>query len=174
MLWQCLWCSRQAVRSVSSVQTFLPHKNFAKSARCLDRQRLGKQRVEVLQMLRAIAGIKKGWRNHSATRMWRGHERSLARYGVAICDEWISRGYRDTCRAKIIRLGRRFRETGDPSWLGGRKFHASHRASLLKKNRKHYKQFGWKEKPGIDYVWPVPKSIEGVRQCLQKRPRLRR
>ena len=31
------------------MQTFLPYSNFKKSAKCLDRQRLGKQRVEALK-----------------------------------------------------------------------------------------------------------------------------
>jgi hypothetical protein len=35
------------------VQTFLPYADFAESARVLDRARLGKQRVEALQVLRA-------------------------------------------------------------------------------------------------------------------------
>lgn len=48
------------------MQTFLPYPSFAESARVLDRQRLGKQRVEVLQLLRALTGQTKGWANHPA------------------------------------------------------------------------------------------------------------
>jgi hypothetical protein len=65
------------------VQTFLPLPDFAESAAVLDRQRLGKQRVEVLQLLGALTGQRPGWVNHPAARMWRGHERALARYGLA-------------------------------------------------------------------------------------------
>jgi hypothetical protein len=36
------------------MQTFLPYPDFAESARCLDRQRLGKQIVEVVQILQAL------------------------------------------------------------------------------------------------------------------------
>lgn len=54
----------------SEVQTFLPYPDFAQSAQCLDRQRLGKQRVEVLQLLKALKGESKGWKNHPAAKMW--------------------------------------------------------------------------------------------------------
>ena len=38
------------------MQTFLPYPDFKKSASCLDYKRLGKQRVEGLQILNAIQG----------------------------------------------------------------------------------------------------------------------
>jgi hypothetical protein len=37
-----------------SVQTFLPYPDFERTAEVLDDRRLGKQRVEVLQILNAI------------------------------------------------------------------------------------------------------------------------
>jgi len=43
------------------MQTFLPYQNFTKSAQCLDRQRLGKQRVEAWQILQAITNPSYGW-----------------------------------------------------------------------------------------------------------------
>jgi Pyrimidine dimer DNA glycosylase len=36
------------------VQTFLPYPDFARTAAVLDDRRLGKQRVEVLQILNAM------------------------------------------------------------------------------------------------------------------------
>jgi hypothetical protein len=36
------------------MQTFLPYKSFKDSARCLDNKRLGKQRVEALQLLKTL------------------------------------------------------------------------------------------------------------------------
>ncbi len=36
------------------MQTFLPYPDFARSAAVLDPARLGKQRVETLQILRAL------------------------------------------------------------------------------------------------------------------------
>src|SRR4051812_49794255 len=54
------------------MQTFLPVADFADSARLLDSPRLGKQRVETLQILRAIELPDYGWANHPAVLMWRG------------------------------------------------------------------------------------------------------
>jgi hypothetical protein len=78
------------------LQTFLPYPDFIESAACLDRQRLGKQRIEAYQILRSILGETKGWRNHPVTRMWEDHPRALATYGYVICQGWRDRGYQDT------------------------------------------------------------------------------
>src|SRR4051794_10899397 len=57
----------------SVVQTFLPYADFDASAAVLDDRRLGKQRVETMQVLRALVFPSyRGWKNHPATRMWRG------------------------------------------------------------------------------------------------------
>jgi predicted RNase H-like HicB family nuclease len=67
------------------MQTFLPYLDFAECARVLDDRRLGKQRVEVLQIARAITVPGYGWRHHPAVRMWRGYEEALGglRHGSA-------------------------------------------------------------------------------------------
>lgn len=134
------------------MQTFVPYPDFSESARVLDRQRLGKQRVETLQLLKALAGETKGWVNHPAAQMWRGHENALVHYGIAVCDEWTARGYKDSCREKIAAYG-----CGAPlvmpSWWGREDVHASHRSNLLRKDAKHYGQFGWNEPDNMEYVW---------------------
>lgn len=130
------------------MNTFLPVADFDESARCLDRARLGKQRVEVLQLLKGF------WINHPASKMWRGYEGSLAWYGLVICNEWVSRGYNDTCFQKIRELREpdldRF-----PPWFGDEAFHASHRSNLLRKDIRHYSTFGWTESPDLPYIWPI-------------------
>jgi len=68
------------LRDDSKMQTFLPYSSFIESVRCLDRQRLGKQRVEALQILNALNGKSKGWTNHPATKMWCGYEEALCLY----------------------------------------------------------------------------------------------
>lgn len=152
------------------MQTFLPFADFAASARVLDRQRLGKQRVEVLQLLKALAGETKGWANHPACLMWLGHEGRLVYYGLAICNEWVERGYKDTCAGKIAEIGLRFNASSSytPAWMGDEAFHSSHRAVLLGKDPEHYGQFGWAETPAVPdakgsykdtYVWPVSSSV---------------
>jgi len=135
------------------MQTFLPSSNFDESARCLDDRRLGKQRVEVLQILRAVSGRSRGWRNHPAVRMWRGHRSWLAAYGAAVCLEWRRRGFRDSCLAKILRFssGRNPR----PPWLGDERVHRSHRANLVRKDPERYGRLWPRVRPREGYFWPV-------------------
>lgn len=139
------------------MQTFLPYADFAKSAECLDYKRLGKQRVEVLQLLRALHGETKGWVNHPAAKMWRLYTNYLVEYGNAICSEWTHRGYKDTCLDKIVKYYLQPSRRGYPypPWLGDESFHASHRSNLLRKNREYYGRFGWTEPDNLPYVWPV-------------------
>ena len=125
------------------MQTFLPYADFAASAYALDRQRLGKQRVENLQIMRALTLPEAGWKNHPATKMWEGHEWALLEYQRAICAEWGSRGYKDTCLDKTEQRFLEFMNYNPvnydmPSWLGDEAFHASHRSNLLRKDPDHY------------------------------------
>jgi hypothetical protein len=46
------------------VQTFLPYADLAESAAALDDRRLGRQRVEALQVLRALTRSPYGWEHH--------------------------------------------------------------------------------------------------------------
>lgn len=137
------------------MQTFLPSPNFDASARTLDTRRLGKQRVENLQILSALLWREYGWQHHPAVRMWRGYGGALRDYHAAICDEWARRGHADTCRAKFDALLALSRVATHerPPWLGGA-LHATHRAALLHKDFAHYKQFGWAETPALNYHWP--------------------
>lgn len=141
------------------MQTFLPHASFDKSAECLDMKRLGKQRVETLQILKNLVGDgpKNGWKNHPAVKMWQGHEGSLLEYGLAICKAWTSRGYKDTCAEKMKSLVEDKitpQNKKSPFWLGDEEFHSAHRSNLIRKNPEHYKKFGWVEKDDLPYVWP--------------------
>lgn len=138
------------------MQTFLPYKNFHKSAKVLDNKRLGKQRVEALQILQTIqkGELAKGWKNHPAVIMWRGYENSLIEYGIAICDEWRARGFKDTVREKLLSQYPWHQVAPRPKWLGSRPFHSSHRSNLLRKDWNHYSQFGWTEADNLPYVWP--------------------
>jgi len=144
------------------MQTFLPYSNFKKSAEVLDMKRLGKQRVEALQIMQVLLNVstKKGWRNHPAVKMWKGHESTLLAYAQIICDEWTSRGYKDTCRDKIFQMFITHATpemciSDAPDWLGQEEFHASHRSNLLRKKPEHYSQFNWKEMSNLEYVWPT-------------------
>jgi hypothetical protein len=136
------------------VQTFLPYQSCVKSASVLDMRRLGKQRVETLQILRCLVLGNSGWQHHPAVKMWKGYELFLSHYGCCICREWIKRGYQDTCLGKIKNTIRED-DNWPPNWFGDDRLHSSHRSKLLNKNPVWYSQFGWTEKPDMNYFWPV-------------------
>ena len=140
------------------MQTFLPYANFAQTASVLDDKRLGKQRVETLQIMTALV-THQGWVNHPATRMWLGYEYSLLEYQAAICFEWhIVRGYQDTCLRKTSEMFWRapylFEDHCDPFWLGDEKFHLAHQSNLPRKNFDHYGPMGWDVPDNLEYIWP--------------------
>ena len=141
------------------MQTFLPYASFEKSAAVLDQKRLGKQRVETLQIMAALV-THTGWVHHPATAMWRGYEFNLLEYQYAICYEWhVVRGFKDTCLRKTIDLfwSRPYLfedRVESPSWLGSPQLHRSHKSNLLRKNLAHYGQEGWDVPDNLEYIWP--------------------
>jgi len=137
------------------MQTFVPlGADFAGNARVLDRQRLGKQRVEGLQILNTLCGISSGWRSHPIVKMWAGYENALIDYVVAMCDEWISRGYKDTCREKVLAFRENLpAESGVPEWLHDVEVQESHRANLVRKLPEHYLVFWPNVDPSMEYKW---------------------
>lgn len=157
------------------MQTFLPHPDFERSAADLDDRRLGKQRVEVLQVMRALTRPGHGWRHHPVAKMWRGYEEALAAYGAAICAEWVARGYADTCDAKIgadaavagvgrIRTQAELAEAGAlPPWLGDEAIHRSHRSNLVRKDPERYGSRYPEVPDDLAYVWPVPAGSDAER-----------
>ena len=135
------------------MQTFLPLPDLRASARVLDNSRLGNQCYrETLTLLNG------GWRNHPASKMWRGYEGGLCRYGLALVDEMEERG---RWRPEVIDRWRSFYDTSLhgltpdlPPWFGNPAFHASHRSNLLRKDPDWYSQWGWEEGPDLEYIWP--------------------
>lgn len=153
------------------MQTFLPYENFVMSAQVLDRQRLGKQRLEALECLNLILDKplaivfpdKKIWKsdrhaNHPCRWQWQGHPDWLAMYGMFICSEWIARGYVDNQLPIYNLLVNQFDlcpdDSNKPWWLGMEDYHASHRNNLVRKRPDIYA----KEWPDADiegsYIWP--------------------
>ena len=147
-----------------AVQTFLPYPSFARSAAVLDSRRLGKQRVEALQILRALHLEGYGWANHPAVLMWRGYTRALVAYGLAVAYEWQERGHADTTRDNIAEFARpapalvesRLPAGERPPWLGWSALHRSHQAALMRKDAAAYESAF----PGVridhPYIWPEP------------------
>ena len=150
------------------MQTFLPHPDFHASAAVLDAKRLGKQRVEAIQVLRALTVPGYGWRHHPAAAMWAGYEEALSRYGLVVCEVWCATGRQDTCRDTLradlrrttglerIRTQRELADAGDlPPWLGDADFHRSHQSSLVRKLPEHYRPHFPGVPEDLPYVWPA-------------------
>ncbi len=149
------------------MQTFLPYADFERSARTLDRQRLGKQRVETIQVVRALTRPGYGWANHPATLMWKGFEEALGRYGFTCCEVWVELGFGDTCALTIatdlraagietVRTQEELAAAGAlPAWFGDEDLHRSHRSALVRKDAQHYGPLFPGVPDDLPYVWPV-------------------
>ena len=137
------------------MQTFLPYREFDRSARTLDDKRLGKQRVEAFQVLRAITDPTYGWQHHPAVNMWRGYPEALAVYGVAMCLEWGSRGHNGTMMPKFFPYVGLPNTFGYPPWLGNDEFHLSHRSNLVRKDAAHYGEQFPDAPDNLPYYWPT-------------------
>ncbi|MFF1543758.1 MSMEG_6728 family protein [Streptomyces sp. NPDC058291] len=166
------------------MQTFLPYPDFRASALVLDRRRLGKQRVEALQVLRGLVRPGYGWRRHPAVRMWAGYDEALVRYGLEVCRAWCDLGHRDTCAATLVADFTAHRADAPPGspastastavpttaardqaglaaagelppWLGEEAFHRSHRSALVRKDPAVYAPLFPEVPDDLPYVWPA-------------------
>lgn len=146
------------------MQTFFPYADPRASAAVLDDRRLGKQRVETFQVLRALTWPTYGWKNHPAVRMWRGFVPGLVAYGLACVDEWRARGRADSTRLSLLEFTggvepdwNVLRDDGRlPPWVGDEALHLSHRSALVRKEPEHYRQHFGDIPDDLPYVWPDP------------------
>ena len=143
------------------MQTFLPYPSFEDSAAALDPARLGKQRVETLQLLRANTVPDYGWRHHPAAKMWAGRLPALVAYGLAMTDAWTALGRADSVRAQLLEFapavdGVPQSEIEMPRWLGDAAFHLSHRSNLVRKDPEFYRPRFGDVPDDLPYIWPTP------------------
>lgn len=139
------------------MQSFLPYPSFTESAKVLDYRRLGKMRIETKQIYLALTDKSYGWQNHPAVLQWKGYEVCLLMYGIAICEEWIKRGYEDNqlnwFKERLSLLSKDTIKI--PDWLNNPKFHVSHQSNLIRKDPSYYKD----KFPGVTddlpYFWPT-------------------
>lgn len=162
------------------MQSFLPStESFEDCAKLLDNRRLNKNALEGWQILMTLLEldpqgnhrIPRGWVNHPAVKMWRGHEMALYLYVQAMVDEWKSRGFKSTIGDKAkqtitvaLLKGLITSSATNPQWMSHYRFFqsiaASHRLALLSKDYDWYSQFNWEEDLGYrpesyEYVWPL-------------------
>lgn len=165
------------------MQTFLPYADFKRSVAVLDDKRLGKQRVETLQIMQVLLGLRwqrppgvieayepKAWKNHPAVTGWRGFESSLADYQRVTCAEWTSRGFADTCLASTLGLFEASGRPDDhvrPAWTLLPAVHRSHQSNLIRKDPLVYGPL-FPGVPGdLEYVWPRDVVEDAAQQAME-------
>lgn len=147
------------------MQTFLPYNDFQQSVECLDDKRLGKQRVEAMQILNILTGVNPNarWKNHVAVRMWKGYEEALKLYHNLAIEEWIRRGKNNNMELYYVELGGILY----PSWMHDPRLVISHRCNLLRKDFDYYVQFfGDKYDVDAPYWWPVPMKTKKKQELM--------
>ena len=139
------------------MQTFLPFKNFERSARILDSKRLNKQIVEGFQILEDKVPNE----NHPICLFWKENKQSLKEYILNFCREYEIRFN----RIHSIFYKIRYNEYKDNKVLIIPELMIlSHKVNLLRKNYEFYKdkiklKYGLNNYP-LGYYWPVSKGIK--------------
>jgi hypothetical protein len=159
------------------MQTFMPYAEYFKCAQVLDNKRLGKQRVEALQIFQILKkryawyqtnnpshilnekGNLIGFLNHPAVLMWEGHSISLMHYIGSMVYEWKRRGFQNN-----IKIPNHFanNEYLRPVWSWETDYQIAHRSTLIRKFPEHYSKL-WPGVPDdIEYIWPEKKHLRIV------------
>jgi hypothetical protein len=142
------------------MQTFMLSYQPHITAFYLDNKRLGKQRVEAMQIYKALTIPTYGWRNHPAVKMWKGYEQYLIHYGIEMCSEWKRRGFKDS-------MWEQFHALWDghyhwyPVWLNDAFIHA-HMSNLKRKDSAYYTprfEFWGTIPDNLPYIWPVQTKL---------------
>ena len=149
---------------------FVPVTDFTEIAECLDDRRLNRQRSDVTAVLRKLMD-ESAEDDHPLVKMWRGNERFLCRYGLAICMEHQARGNSGQTAQKILEYRNEFGVETDvePEWWGRDEVHDSHKSYLVRAQPSHYRQF-WPE-IADDIPMIFPRSPEKTRKSSERRER---
>lgn len=133
------------------MQTFLPFKDFHKSAQSLDNKRLNKQVLEGYQILKVLSNQdpNAAWRNHPAVKMWRGHEGQLWLYIMAMVKEANNRGIKTDKNVENLNAlhseYKNFWGYKKPKWFTDPfvmdRLTITHKANLYKKDPVYYFDF---------------------------------
>jgi hypothetical protein len=116
------------------VVTFLVTSDFAENATILDNLRLGKQRVESFQIIKALEEGT-GWKNHPIVKSWSGYVPALKVYYNSIITEWVSRGFKNNMPLYELSPGE---EITHPPWIYEKKVQYAMLSQLIQKNSDHY------------------------------------
>ena len=163
------------------VNTFIIVPDIVKTAQLLDTKRLGKQRIEALEIINCLEEFDKTgkitskWGNHPVVKCWMGFTNHLKVYYNIILREWINRGYNNNMEFyqienenlyhivpcnfhnnSIVFCGT-YNYYSFPFWVAFYPFYMSHQASLCRKYPKYYSSLLREELNyflEIGYFWP--------------------
>lgn len=155
------------------VNTFVVADTPEECARLLDKLRLGKQRVEGMQIIDVLTSLENGIKvknnayvNHTATKMWSGYIPALKYYVNCMIREWIKRGCVNTMTIYDDE------EVSDvmPWWFKTKYLQMSHQMALLKKEYEYYESiftftvYEMRDYFLRGYVWPSKLNKEQRRR----------
>lgn len=169
--------------------TFCTYMTHPRTMADLDKARLNKQRLETLQILRALRGEIDAWQTHPAVQMWAGYEPALVLYGLFVCHEWrIVRGFDDNIWGDLAKYAKEYgmldiepelskkgraigvlpgQEVENPPWLTDKWVLRSHRSRLMAKAEHIYGQKYDGTPWNMPYLWPVIDSSRPDRYTLR-------
>jgi len=144
------------------MQTFITDYDFSKSAKNLDRKRLGSQIYEGIHILASLLdknedliNPKRDVSNHPAAKLWIGYERELMNYIKVHMVEWADRGYSsDINIGNYLMLAAYILPFDNvPYWVTDELIE-THRSVLVKKDKLYYKEiFGYVAIKEMRYTW---------------------
>lgn len=144
------------------MQTFITDFDMHINAKNLDNKRLGKQRVEALQIADCLLIKVSRWKFHPATAMWKNYEAFLLhKYVSAIFLEWKNRGFKNyKCEEwyeklnEALKIKYENKFTYQVDWIN-KSFIESHRSNLIKKDFNFYRNKFPSTLLDLPYIWPV-------------------
>ncbi len=140
------------------MQTFLPFTDFTLSITTLDYRRLGKQRVEALQIINSLSDPNYGYRHHPVKLLWANHVDALKYYCNLCIQEWELRGYNNSMDYYTL-----------PEYVElpifSMELYISHQSNLLRKDHAHYSQY-FNFPSDLPYVWSEPVNSITIENVL--------
>jgi Pyrimidine dimer DNA glycosylase len=155
--------------------TYLPQIGYMDSASRLSNKALAKQCDTALLIATILDDPDLPGQDHPAVRMWRGHERQLISYGLAMChDLRITRKIDTDAWIQLGKLATELREAkydnSVPPWHKDLWIHRSHRSELVRRYPKRHKD-DWPNTPqNMPILWPqiVSSDRRGYRLRLSE------
>lgn len=118
----------------------------------------------------------RGWMNHPARLVWKGHEKALAYYTFLACREFINRGHNCNIMPDVANIAAHFQWTGWPLWISDPKVvqlmqqslrykEVVDNANLVAQDKEpvwHYRSLWPERKPVYGYDWSTSDKIAEV------------